>query len=201
MERKVGQDRSWIANWIHIRTQLVLNLKFHLSEFLILCVVFQQIEIDQIQGPSHSCVKFQSYSNESLPIFRLYGITSDQHSVTCHVHGFLPYFFVPCPASMNEDDLFDFKEKLQVILHEICFLHFHLLLRREWKKMMEARARYLELKLSKRQICTVLCRRLFSNATLKSLVPLQTPWTMPKVKSTFFGIFLKVLCRNCRKRF
>lgn len=79
-------------------------------------LVFQQVEIDQIQGPPHpTCVKFPVHSaNENLPIFRLYGITAEQVSVTCHVHGFLPYFYIPCPTGLNEADLFDFKERLQV---------------------------------------------------------------------------------------
>ena len=41
----------------------------------------------------------------SVPVFRLFGVTSDQNSVTCHVHGFLPYFYIQCPTGVNESNL------------------------------------------------------------------------------------------------
>lgn len=81
-------------------------------------LVFQQIEIDHIQGPAHHCVKFETGSNESLPIFRLYGITPEQHSVMVHVHGFLPYFYIPCPSLMTEADLDDFQSSLEMKMRE-----------------------------------------------------------------------------------
>lgn len=58
-------------------------------------VIFQQIDIDSytsepvrgMSGPRNGCV----------PILRMYGITMDGNSVCTHVHGFMPYLYVPAP--------------------------------------------------------------------------------------------------------
>lgn len=45
-------------------------------------------------GPQQGCV----------PIFRMFGITEDGHSVCCHVHGFAPYFYTRAPVNATRDD-------------------------------------------------------------------------------------------------
>ncbi|PIO38166.1 hypothetical protein AB205_0064790 [Aquarana catesbeiana] len=35
-----------------------------------------------------------------VPIIRVFGITADGNSVFCHIHGFAPYFYVPCQTDM-----------------------------------------------------------------------------------------------------
>ena len=37
-----------------------------------------------------------------VPIVCMYGITVEGHSVMCHIHGFLPYLFVPAPPGFQE---------------------------------------------------------------------------------------------------
>ena len=32
------------------------------------------------------------------PVIRMYGVTMDGNSLLCHVHGFVPYFFVPAQS-------------------------------------------------------------------------------------------------------
>ena len=71
-----------------------------------------------MQDEPHSCIPFEIRAT-NLPVFRLFGITPDQHSVTCHVHGFLPYFYIPCPSSICSDaSLQEFHERLQFAIRE-----------------------------------------------------------------------------------
>ncbi len=87
-------------------------------------LIFQQIEIDHVQGIKHPHYNsdktnynpLHNSNNNNVSVFRIYGITKDQNSVTCFVHGFLPYFFIPCPTfiSQNLNFLDEFFEKLQV---------------------------------------------------------------------------------------
>ncbi|KAI9090938.1 DNA polymerase family B-domain-containing protein [Phlyctochytrium arcticum] len=59
-------------------------------------IVFQQIEIDDsIESyPSHVRNPYQVSEGSTL---RMFGVTEDGHSVTCHVHGFLAYLYVAAP--------------------------------------------------------------------------------------------------------
>lgn len=84
---------------------IIININVLLLEFL-------QIEIDHGQDRPHECVRFDS-KGSPIPVFRLFGVTADQHSVTCHVHGFLPYFYVSCPNSINLENLSDFHKRLE----------------------------------------------------------------------------------------
>eukprot|EP01084_Bolivina_argentea_P171786 297621_1 len=54
---------------------------------------FQHVDTDYYIGyaPNET---MQRKSRNSRAIIRLYGITSDGHSVLCHVIGFCPYFYV-----------------------------------------------------------------------------------------------------------
>ena len=36
-----------------------------------------------------------------VPIIRLYGVTTEGHSVLAHVHGFTPYFYVSLPPGTD----------------------------------------------------------------------------------------------------
>ena len=47
-----------------------------------------------------------------VPIARMYGITMQGNSLVCHIHGFVPYFFVPAPMNMKKDDCHAFKDAL-----------------------------------------------------------------------------------------
>lgn len=73
-------------------------------------IVFQQIDIEHYQGRPHEKLIFSSnkLSKSELPIMKIFGVTPDQNSIMCHVHGFKPYFYIPCPAGMNEFDIPEF---------------------------------------------------------------------------------------------
>ncbi|TPX67220.1 DNA-directed DNA polymerase [Spizellomyces sp. 'palustris'] len=70
-------------------------------------IVFQQIEIDDtVEG--YAAGLRNPYRLDHGSTLRMYGTTMEGHSVTCHVHGFLPYFYVPAPMNYrpeNKNDL------------------------------------------------------------------------------------------------
>lgn len=50
------------------------------------------------------------------PIVRFYGVTMEGNSVLCHVHGFLPYFYVPAPPNFSPDECEKFRSELDKIV-------------------------------------------------------------------------------------
>ena len=38
-----------------------------------------------------------------MPIIRMFGVTRNGNSVCAHIHGFLPYFYVPAPRGFSEE--------------------------------------------------------------------------------------------------
>ncbi|KAL7255247.1 hypothetical protein ACSBR1_009413 [Camellia fascicularis] len=79
-------------------------------------IVFQQLEIDYVIGESHK----ELLPNSSGPaaIIRIFGVTSEGHSVCCHVHGFEPYFYISCPPGMGPDDISHFHQILEGRMRE-----------------------------------------------------------------------------------
>lgn len=75
------------------------------------------MEIDHIQDKAHDCVRFD-VRGTAIPVFRLYGVTPQQNSVTCHVHGFLPYFYIPCPSAVTDQSLPSFHARLEARIKE-----------------------------------------------------------------------------------
>ena len=98
-------------------------------------ISFQQIDIDHYQDrPIPGMPGLQS---GQVPILRMYGVTMEGNSVCAHLHGFLPYFYVPLPCnqfkvehcddfrrSLNNAVLSDRRSKMDepvaVVSIEIC---------------------------------------------------------------------------------
>ena len=58
-------------------------------------LTFQQVDIDYYMGkPMKGMPGAQS---GTVPMMRIFGVTRDQNSLCCHVHGFAPYFYVTAP--------------------------------------------------------------------------------------------------------
>ncbi|KAI9347758.1 DNA polymerase family B-domain-containing protein [Obelidium mucronatum] len=75
--------------------------------------VFQQIDVDEYDGPT--C--FSNPENlKDMTLLRLYGITEEGHSVLAHVHGFLPYFYVPAPAGFQGEHIAAFSSALDTAI-------------------------------------------------------------------------------------
>ncbi|KAM9299230.1 DNA polymerase delta catalytic subunit [Gastrophryne carolinensis] len=71
---------------------------------------FHQIELDYYVG-AH-VTGMLGATQGPVPIIRMFGITADGNSVCCHIHGFAPYFYVPCQAGFKPEYLSDFKKEL-----------------------------------------------------------------------------------------
>ncbi|KAL1116276.1 hypothetical protein AAG570_005771, partial [Ranatra chinensis] len=74
---------------------------------------FQQLDIDHYTAgdPVEGMPGMQV---GQVPIVRLYGVTMNGNSVCCHVHGFLPYFYVSAPTHFSGSHLKSFKDALNL---------------------------------------------------------------------------------------
>ena len=71
-------------------------------------VVFQQIEVDHYVG-SH-ITGMPGPQQGPCPVLRMYGVNMEGNSVLAHIHGFLPYLYVPAPAEdFNTENCKDFR--------------------------------------------------------------------------------------------
>jgi DNA polymerase delta subunit 1 len=79
-------------------------------------LVFQQIEIDECNGPLPPIFHdINGHDNQSnVPYLRLYGVTEDGNSVACNIFGFYPYFYIPAPGGFGEQNIPDFIVALNV---------------------------------------------------------------------------------------
>ena len=59
-------------------------------------IVFQQVDIDHYIG--ENVEGMPGAQSGPVPILRMFGVTMEGNSVCAHVHGFLPYFYVPAPS-------------------------------------------------------------------------------------------------------
>lgn len=57
----------------------------------------ERVKIDPATGKAPK----QQSAEEIVPVIRLYGVTQEGHSVFTHVHGFVPYFYIPCPPNFE----------------------------------------------------------------------------------------------------
>ena len=57
------------------------------------------IEVDFVMDAPLEEVASEFPGIRSVPVFRLFGVTEKEQSVLCHVHGFLPYFYVRTPST------------------------------------------------------------------------------------------------------
>ncbi|KAH7957913.1 hypothetical protein HPB51_028101 [Rhipicephalus microplus] len=71
---------------------------------------FQQLDLDHYLG--EPLPGMPGMSRGPIPIVRMFGVTDDGHSVLCHVHGFLPYFYVEAPPNFRKEHCWAFREAL-----------------------------------------------------------------------------------------
>ncbi|CAI8049448.1 DNA polymerase delta catalytic subunit [Geodia barretti] len=74
-------------------------------------LVFQQIDIDYYVGAS-TVPGMPGMGTGPVPVLRMFGVTSDGNSVCSHIHGFLPYFFVPAPREFSTQHCATFRRAL-----------------------------------------------------------------------------------------
>lgn len=71
---------------------------------------FQQLDLDHYLG--EPLPGMPGMSHGPIPIVRMFGVTDDGHSVLCHVHGFLPYFYIEAPPNFRKEHCWSFREAL-----------------------------------------------------------------------------------------
>ncbi|CAH3107211.1 unnamed protein product [Pocillopora meandrina] len=63
-------------------------------------LVFQQLEVDNYIGKPLQGMPGSKVG--PVPIVQMYGVTMEGNSVLCHIHGFVPYFYVPAPSGFQQ---------------------------------------------------------------------------------------------------
>ena len=82
-------------------------------------ITFQQIDIDHYLGDP--IPGMPGAQTGPVPILRMFGVTMEGNSVCAHVHGFLPYFYVPAPSDAFRDEhCDDFRQMLnEAVLNDM----------------------------------------------------------------------------------
>ena len=73
-------------------------------------LIFQQIDVDHYTGGV--LPGMPGAQQGPVPILRMFGVTDNGNSVCAHVHGFLPYFYVPAPGGFCDDHCALFRREL-----------------------------------------------------------------------------------------
>ena len=73
-------------------------------------LIFQQIDIDHYIGGV--VAGMPGAQRGPVPILRMFGVTAEGNSICAHIHGFLPYFFVPAPLNFRPEHCKTFREQL-----------------------------------------------------------------------------------------
>jgi len=72
---------------------------------------FQQLDIDTYN-------KYHNKNNRVDTIYRLYGVTENGNSVTCHVYNYIPYIYVEIDPNFKEDNVDQIKDSLNGLFEE-----------------------------------------------------------------------------------
>ncbi|KAF5289112.1 hypothetical protein FQA39_LY15214 [Lamprigera yunnana] len=76
-------------------------------------LTFQQLEFDHYIGTSYPNMPIPS---GPVPVMRMFGVTEHGNSVCCHIHGFLPYFYILLPGDIKNFNCFEFMRQLNQAL-------------------------------------------------------------------------------------
>lgn len=76
--------------------------------------MFMQVDIDYYSADPNPRFWPGCDRNTKVPVLRMYGVNENGNSVLAHIHGFLPYFYVPCPEGF--EDVAVFRDSLEVEL-------------------------------------------------------------------------------------
>ncbi|EDV29384.1 uncharacterized protein TRIADDRAFT_18979 [Trichoplax adhaerens] len=66
-------------------------------------IIFQQLDMDYYLGSP--VPGMPGAATGPVPIIRMFGVTKEQHTVICHIHGFAPYFYVEVPPTCRQSEM------------------------------------------------------------------------------------------------
>ncbi|PIK37764.1 DNA polymerase delta catalytic subunit [Apostichopus japonicus] len=73
-------------------------------------VVFQQLDLEHYLGKQ--LAGMPGSHQPVTPIIRMFGISQAGNSILCHIHGFMPYFYVPAPQDFKREHCGQFRDAL-----------------------------------------------------------------------------------------
>ena len=113
-------------------------------------LTFQQVDIDYYMGkPMKGMPGAQS---GTVPTMRIFGVTRDQNSLCCHVHGFAPYFYVTAPPQLQVSIQYLCLKKTNIKVNLFFYRpasvkHFRMLWTKRWLQIVAPRLNWLKLSL------------------------------------------------------
>lgn len=81
---------------------------------------FQCLEYDYYTAPAHQPLLGENFIVGNVPIIRIFGVTEDQNSVQCNIHGKLPYLKVRAPKGFAGDNIPDLVRSLETAIQKTC---------------------------------------------------------------------------------
>jgi len=81
-------------------------------------LMFMQVDVDYYTDVPNPRYWPGLGSETRVPVLRMYGVTEEGNSVLAHIHGFLPYFYVPCPEGFQDAEAF--KQSLELELQQVA---------------------------------------------------------------------------------
>lgn len=93
--------------YFYVRTRDIHRTPVTRLDSTVDSLMFQQLELEHYVGKTYPGMPGAQLG--LVPIMRMFGITENENSVCCHVHGFTPYLYVSLPDSFGEEDLSPFR--------------------------------------------------------------------------------------------
>nr|XP_018670402.1 DNA polymerase delta catalytic subunit isoform X1 [Ciona intestinalis] len=82
-------------------------------------IIFQQLDLEHYTDDKEY-PGMPPPQGGTAPIIRMYGVTTEGHSILCHFHGFLPYFYVKAMPGFKDEHCEEFQNCLnEIVLKEM----------------------------------------------------------------------------------
>ncbi|XP_065673456.1 DNA polymerase delta catalytic subunit isoform X2 [Hydra vulgaris] len=73
-------------------------------------IIFQQLEVDHYTGSA--LLGMPGPTSGPTQIVRFFGVTMQGNSVLCHIHGFVPYFYIVAPQDFKQEKCSQYRDCL-----------------------------------------------------------------------------------------